>query len=45
MAKSLSALKITVHAAKHPNVILDHRTDKSRVNVQRLFPDRAIEQK
>ena len=27
------------HAAKHPNIIIDHMTVKLRVKVQRSFPD------
>nr|DAL32883.1 MAG TPA_asm: hypothetical protein [Caudoviricetes sp.] len=36
--KSLNTITITVLAAKYPNIILDQRTVKMRVNVQRLSP-------
>lgn len=42
MVKNLSAVTIPVHAAKYPNVILHHKTVKSRVNVQRSFPDEGL---
>nr|DAL32887.1 MAG TPA_asm: hypothetical protein [Caudoviricetes sp.] len=33
---------MVVLAAKYPNIILDQRTAKMRVNVHRLFPMRAL---
>lgn len=41
MVKSLSTVTISVLAVKYPNVILDHKAVKPRVNIQRLFPERG----
>ena len=37
-------VKIGIFAVKYPNVILDHKTVKSRVNIQRLFSERNCKQ-